>query len=190
MKPTRKRIAAGLATLISLCTCASITATQSFELSTEYVAMPTLPGAPNVAQDVALTANFGSCSKTALGNLEKLRADKHVDSLDVWVIVKDIELSSDATFSGIENLTLKLVTPSQTITVCDRALSAAEQKASTVSCPFEERLSAEQLCAAQGSSSSPTQMTIQLTVMTGAVTLTKIGATLAVETEVDANVSL
>ena len=190
MKPASKRVAAGLATLLALCACASISATQSFELSTEYVAMPTLPGAPNVAQDVALTANFGSCSKTALGNLDKLRADSHVDSLDVWVIIKDIQLSSDATFSGIENLTLKLITPDETITVCNRKLSSAEQSSSSVTCPFEQRLNAEQLCAAQSGGSSPTQMTIQLTVMTGAVTLTKIGAALAVETEVDANVSL
>jgi hypothetical protein len=170
--------------------CASITATQTFELSTEYAAMPSLPGTPNVAQQVALTANFGSCSKTALGNLEKLRADSHVDSLEVWVIVKDIQLRSDTSFSGIENLTLKLVTPDETITVCDRPLSTEEQQSSSVSCPFERRINAEDLCATQSTGTAPTQMTIQLEVMTGEVTLSQIGATIAVETEVDADVSL
>ena len=170
--------------------CANIVATQDFELSTEYVAMPGLSGAPvNVPQTVSLSARFASCSKTALGDLEKIRASDHVDSVDVWVIVRDVKLYSDASFSGIEDLRLVLVTPTEEITVCDRTLSDAEQRASTVDCAFEHRIRAEDLCTESGANSTA-EMTIQLAVMTGEVSLSRIGATITVETEIDADVSL
>lgn len=175
--------------LALLCACASIVATQTFELSTEYAAMPALP---NVAlgqpQTVSLSASFGSCSKTALGNLEKLRADNNVDSLDVWVIVRDVHLEADTSFQGIERLGLALVTGDETISVCDRALSEQEQQSSNITCPFEHRVRAEQLCTSADDSSA--RMTIQLSIDTGEIALTRIGARLAVETEVDADVSL
>lgn len=185
------KTAAGLVWLAALGACASIVATQTFELSTESVAMP-LPF-PDVAlsqpQTITLTTSFGSCSKTSLGSLESLRANSHVDALDVWVIVRDVELRSDASFSGIQNLALQLVTAEDTISVCDRTLSAAEQAASTISCPFEHRVRAEDLCGML-TGSAPAQMTIELTVRTGDVTLSKVGAKLTVETELDADVSL
>ena len=176
--------------VLALGACAGIVATQSFEISTEYAAMPGLAGAPvNLAQTVSLTARFASCSKTALGDLEKIRASDHVDSVDIWVVVRDVKLRSNATFSGIRDLKLQLMTPTEEITVCDRTLSDAEQQASTVDCALEHRIRAEDLCTDTGSSSTA-EMAIQLTVMTGDVTLTRIGATLTVETEIDADVSL
>ena len=173
-----------------LCACASVVVTQTFELSTEYAAMPALPNVSlGQPQTISLSASFGSCSKTALGSLDKLRQDSRVDSLDVWVIVRDIKLQSDSTFEGIEDLSLQLVTGDEQIPVCDRALSAAEQRSSTIECPFEHRVRAEQLCAS-ADSGAPARMTIQLAINTGEVTLSRIGATLTVETELDANVSL
>jgi hypothetical protein len=172
--------------LLGLCGCASVTVSQMFELSTESATMPPPTGAPSSTQTVSLNAKFGSCSKSALGNIEKVRESDQVDSLEVWVIVRDVKLSSDASFSGIENLHLELVTANETVTVCDRTLSAAEQRSSTIDCEFEKKVSVEELCADAGS----TQMAIQLTVDTGAVTLTRIGATITVETEVEADVSL
>lgn len=176
--------------VLALCACASVVATQNFELSTEYVAMPALPNVPGVpAQTISLSARFASCSKTALGDLEKVRASDYVDSVDVWVIVRDVRLISDASFSGIDQLTLQLEIPGDTITVCNRKLSESEQQRSTVTCPFEYRVRAEDLCNGDGSTAN-TEITIQLTVDTGDVSLTRIGAKLAVDTEVDADVSL
>ena len=182
--------AAWILALLALGACVSVVATQTFELSTESASMPGLPNAPvNRAEVVTLNARFASCSKTALGDLEKIRASDHVDSVDVWVIVRDVVLRSDATFSGIKDLNLVLVTPTEEITVCDRTLSASEQKSSKVNCEFEHRLRAEDLCVGTGAAANA-EINIQLAVMTGEVTLTQLGATLTVETEIDADVSL
>jgi len=190
MKHVRSPNALRFGALVTLCACASVVATQTFELSTQYATMPALPAVPSgQSQTIALSASFGSCSKTALGSLDKLRANSHVDALDVWVTVRDIRLQSDATFEGIEHLGLELVTADETVSVCDRALSSDEQRSSSVTCPFEHRVRAEQLCSSADSSGSA-RMTIQLSLDAGAVTLTSIGANLTVETEVDADVSL
>jgi hypothetical protein len=177
--------------VLALCACASIAATQTFEISTQ-VAMPSIPRIPtSEPQTVMLTARFGSCSRTALGSLDKLRENSHVDSADVWVVVRDVQLRSDSSFAGIEDLTLQLVTPDETVTICDRRLSEADQEASTVDCEFEHRVRAEQLCSMiGGGSSGVAQMTIELEVSTGDITLTELGATLNVDTVLEADVSL
>lgn len=180
--------------LFGLCACASIVATQTFEINTE-VAMPSIPrvdlpaGTP--AQTVSLTARFGSCSKTALGSLDKLRANNHVDSADVWVVIHDVKLSSDSSFSGIEKLSLQLVTPDETVTICDRTLSESDQASSNIECGFEHRVRAEQLCSTlSADGSGVAEMTIELAVQTGDVTLTTLGASIKVDTELEADVSL
>jgi hypothetical protein len=174
-----------------VCACASISAIQTFELTTESAAMPALPNVPtNQPQTLSLTAGFGSCSKSALGDLERVRANSHVDSLDVWVNITDIKLRSDATFSGIQSLSLSLATHGDAIPVCSLTLSAAEQQSSQIDCPSEQHVRAEQLCPTAGSTTTPAQITMQLTVNTGDVTLTKLSATIQLETEVDADVSL
>jgi hypothetical protein len=178
------------ACLSLLCACASISATQTFELSTSVV-IPALPhAAVSVPQTVSLVMKFGSCSNSALGDLEKLRANDHVDSLDVWVDISDVELHSEATFSGVQTLTLQLVAGDEVIPVCSRALTASEQKASTLKCPFEHRVRAEQLCATLGSEQAPAQMTIEVQVLTDDVRLTTIGAKIQVVTELAADLSL
>jgi hypothetical protein len=173
--------------------CVSIVATQTFEITTQ-IAMPNIPDVdvPGAGpQTVALTARFGSCSRTALGSLDKLRSNAHVDSADVFVVVRDITLRSDATFEGIENLNLALVTPEETVTICDRTLSDADQQRDTVNCDFEHRVRAEQLCTSLGANSSGVaEMTIELAVQTGDVTLTTLSATIHVDTELEANISL
>jgi hypothetical protein len=180
--------------IFGLCACASIIATQTFEISTE-VAMPSIPrvdlpaGTP--AQTISLTARFGSCSSTALGSLDKLRENKHVDSADVWVVIRDVQLRSDASFSGIEKLSLQLVTPDETITICDRDLSESDQASSNIECGFEHRVRAEQLCSTlAGDGAATAEMTIELAIQTGDVTLTTLGATIKVDTELEADVSL
>lgn len=177
--------------VLALCACASIVAKQTFEITTE-VAMPNIPRIPTrEPRSVTLTARFGSCSRTALGSLDKLRESKYVDSADVWVVVRDVQLRTDTTFAGIENLKLELVTPDETVTICDRALSDADQEASTVDCDFEHRMRAEQLCMMLGDDTSGVaQMSIELSVATGDITLTTLGATLVVDTELEADVSL
>jgi hypothetical protein len=186
-----KRSTPMLLALVAVCACASIVATQTFEISTE-VAMPSIPRIPtSEPQTVRLTARFGSCSRTALGSLDKLRENELVDSADVWVTVRDIELRSDTSFAGIENLTLELVTPDEILTICDRTLSDSDQEASTIDCDFEHRVRAEQLCAMFGDDAADVaEMTIELAVSTGDVTLTTLSATLQVDTELEANVSL
>lgn len=176
--------------MVALCACASVVATQTFEISTE-VAIPSIPGIPSIGTQTAqVTARFGSCSRTALGSLEKLRDSKYVDSADVWVVVRDVQLRSDSSFAGIENLTLELVTPDETVTICDRALSESDQEASTLDCNFEHRVRAEQLCMMLGDDrSGVAEMSIELAVSRG-ITLTTLGATLVVDTEVEADVSL
>lgn len=183
-----------IALIFGLCACASIVATQTFEISTE-VAMPSIPrvdlpaGTP--AQTVSLTARFGSCSKTALGSLDKLRANDHVDAADVWVVIRDVQLRSDASFSGIEKLSLELVTPDETVTICDRTLSESDQASSNIDCGFEHRVRAEQLCSTlAGDGAGVAEMTIELAIQTGDVTLTTLGATIKVDTELEADVSL
>jgi hypothetical protein len=177
--------------VLALCACASIVATQTFEISTE-VAMPNIPRVPTgQPQTVTLTARFGSCSRTALGSLDKLRESKYVDSADVWVVVRDVQLRSDSTFAGIENLSLELVTPDETVTICDRRLSESEQEASTIDCDFEHRVRAEQLCMMLGDDmSGVAQMSIELAVSTGDITLTTLGAKIVVDTDLEADVSL
>lgn len=178
---------------LALCACASIVATQTFEISTE-VTTPNIPRVDlpgSAPQTISLTARFGSCSRTALGSLDKLRESKHVDSADVFVVIRDVQLRSDASFSGIEQLNLQLVTPDETVTICDRRLSESDQEASTIDCEFEHRVRAEQLCATlAGDGSGAAEMTIQLEVQTGDVTLTTLGATIKVDTELEADVSL
>jgi hypothetical protein len=185
--------AARLAATLALCACASIVATQTFEITTE-VAMPNIPrvGVPTAeAQTISLTARFGSCSRTALGSLDKLRESKHVDSAEVWVVIRDVQLRSDASFSGIENLKLQLVTPDETVTICDRTLSESDQAASSIECEFEHRVRAEQLCSTlAGNGSGTAEMMIQLSVQLGDVTLSTLGATIKVDTELEADVSL
>ncbi|HET8938403.1 MAG TPA: hypothetical protein VFN67_33395 [Polyangiales bacterium] len=183
-----------IALIFGLCACASIVATQTFEISTE-VAMPSIPrvdlpaGTP--AQTVSLTARFGSCSKTTLGNLDKLRANDHVDAADVWVVIRGVQLRSDASFSGIEKLSLELVTPDETVTICDRTLSESDQASSNIDCGFEHRVRAEQLCSTlAGDGAGVAEMTIELAIQTGDVTLTTLGATIKVDTELEADVSL
>ena len=177
--------------IAALCACASVAATQTFEISTE-IAMPSIPRVPTAApQTVMLTARFGSCSRTALGSLDKLRESDHVDAVDVWVVIRDVQLRSDSSFAGIEDLTLQLVTPDETVTICDRTLSASDQRASTIDCDFEHRIRAEQLCSTIGDGSAGVaQMTIELAVSTGDITLTSLGATLHVDTVLEADVSL
>lgn len=177
--------------VLALCACASIVATQTFEISTE-IAMPNIPRIPtSQPQTVTLTARFGSCSSTALGSLDKLRESKYVDSADVFVVVRDVQLRSNSSFAGIENLKLELVTPDETVTICDRTLSDRDQEASTIDCDFEHRVRAEQLCMMlEGDASGVAEMSIELAVSTGDITLTTLGATLAVDTELEADVSL
>ena len=177
--------------VLALCACASIVATQTFEISTE-VAMPSIPRIPtSEPQTVRLTARFGSCSRTALGSLDKLRESKYVDSADVWVVVRDVQLRSDSSFAGIKDLKLELVTPDETVTICDRTLSDADQEAATIDCDFEHRVRAEQLCMMLGDNmSGVAQMSIELAVSTGDITLTTLGATIVVDTELEADVSL
>lgn len=187
----KRSISASVLGVLALGACASIVATQTFEISTE-VAMPSIPRIPTTEpQTVTLTARFGSCSSTALGSLEKLRENKYVDSADVWVVVRDVQLRSDSSFAGIEDLNLQLVTPDETVTICDRTLSESDQASNTIDCDFEHRVRAEQLCMMLGDSTSGVaQMSIELQVSTGDVTLTTLGATLKVDTELEADVSL
>jgi len=175
----------------ALCACASAVATQAFNISTE-IAMPAIPRVPTTQpQTVSLTARFGSCSATALGNLDKLRSTKHVDSADVWLVVRNVHLRSNTNFKGIQNIKLDLVTPSQTIAICDQGLSDSAQESDVVDCDFEHRLKAEDLCSMlSGNSTGVAEMNIDLTVAPANVTLTSLSATIEVDTELDLDVSL
>lgn len=177
--------------VVVLCACASIVATQTFEISTDVVT-PDIPRIPTPEpRAVTLTARFGSCSRTALGSLEKLRESKYVDSADVFIQIRDVSLHADTSFAGIQSLTLELLTPDETITICDRSLSEDEQQGRTIECEFEHRLRAEELCMMLGDDvSGVAEMNIELLVSTGEVTLNTLSATLVADTELEADVSL
>jgi hypothetical protein len=184
------------ALLVLLCACASIVATQSFEITTE-VAMPDIPnvdlpeGVDAPPQTLRLRASFGSCSRTALGSLDKLRENANVKSADVWVVVRDIQLRSDSSFSGIEELDISLVTPDETLNICNRRLSESDQAGSTIDCGFEHRMRAEQLCSTlSGDGSGTASMTIELSVQTGDVTLTTLSASIQVDTDLEVDVGI
>lgn len=179
------------AALSALCACASIAATQAFDITTE-IAMPSIPRVPTTQpQMVSLTARFGSCSSTALGSLDKLRENSHVDAADIWVVVRDVHLRSNTSFSGIQNIKLDLVTPDETISICDQGLSDSAQESDVVNCNFEHRIKAEDLCTMlSGNSTGVAEMNIDLTVAPANVTLTSLSATIEVDTESDLDVSL
>lgn len=191
MKSVRMIKLARVAVLGTLCACASVVATQEFDITTE-IAMPSIPRVPTAqAVPVSFTAQFGSCSSTALGSLDKLRENKHVDSADIWVVVKDVRLRSNTSFSGVETIKLELVTPDETISICDLELSDSDQESDVIDCDFEHRIKAEDLCSMlSGNSTGVAMMNIDLTVSPANVTLSSLSSTIEVDTELDLDVSL
>jgi hypothetical protein len=177
--------------LCSLLACASISGTQTFQ-ATQQFSMPVVgaPAGEIGARTVAVVGAAGveSFAESVLDDVDELRAKDHIDSVDAAIRVVSIRLSTDTTFAGVTALRAQLITGTETIELCSRTLSAAEQKSSSVSCAADQVV---QEASLQQSSTStpPTQIGAELDV-SGAMTATKLNSVVTFEVEVNVDASL
>lgn len=179
-----------LTSLLSLCACASISGSQTFEALQEY----SLPNAGNTyATDVTTTVTVSANSQRSfaaavLDDIAELRAQDHVDSAEASVQIASIQLATDTTFAGVKAVRVQLVTPTETVELCNRVLSASDEQSSSVSCRTDYRLGEDAL-QQSATSEQPTRIDLELQV-SGAVTATTLTSTVAFEVEVDVDASL
>jgi hypothetical protein len=173
---------------LAIIACASISGSQSFATVEQY-SLPEIgtvvPSQTITAQSDAKTRSF---AQAVLDNVDQLRANDHVDSADVTIKIVSTALSSNTTFSGVKALHTQLVTETGTIELCNRTLSADEQRSSNITCDVDHEIQESEL-RASSKSTSPAQVRVQVE-LAGSVTMTKLTSTVNFEAQLDANVSL
>jgi hypothetical protein len=180
-----------LAPLCALVACASISGTQSFQATRNF----TLPNIGAVAQDagsqtitaVGATEEI-SFAGSVLDDVDRLRERDHIDSAEATVRVVSVRLSTDTTFAGVTAIRVQLVTGTETFLLCNRTLSADEQRVSSISCEADHVMD-EATLRQTTTSSAPAQIGAQLDV-SGAVTATKLDSVVTFEVEVNVDASL
>lgn len=175
--------------LCALVACASISGTQSFEATRQF----TLPSVPAVATGAQTITAVGatdelSFAKSVLDEVDQLRERDHIDSADARLRVVSVQLSTDTTFAGISAIRVQLITATETIELCARALSADEQRASTIRCDADRVMDEATLQQSAGSG-QPAQIGAQVEV-SGALTATKLHSAVTFEVELNVEASL
>jgi hypothetical protein len=180
-----------LTPLCALVACASISGTQTFEATRQFA----LPNVGAVAQDTGSktitavgAAEEISFAESVLDDVDRLRRRDHIDSAEATVRVVFVRLSTDTTFAGVTGIRVQLVTGTETFELCNRRLSADEQRASSISCEADHVLD-EATLQQTTTSSAPAQIGAQLDV-SGAVTATKLDSVVTFEVEVNVDASL
>jgi hypothetical protein len=182
------RVLALLTPLCCLLACASVTGTQTFQSSSQY-SLPTIgnvTGTRTIAASAATNAR--SFAESVLQDVDELRENKHVDSAAVAVRIASVQLTSNTTFAGVKAVRLQLVTETETIELCNRPVTTREEQSSSISCTVDHEIQESEL-KKSSDSATPAQISVQLQV-SGAVTATKLTATVAFDVEVNADVSL
>ena len=182
------KVFALLLPLSCVAACASITGTQTFQSTNSY----TLPAIGVVSGTRTISAegatNAPSFAQSVLNDIDELREDEHVDSADAKIRIATVRLASDTTFAGVKAIRLRLVTRTETIELCDRTLSASEERSASISCTVDHEVNEADL-ESNTSATSPARITVELDV-SGTVTATQLTSTVAFEVEVNAEVSL
>lgn len=151
-----------------------------------------LPSVGTLAGPLTVTAEGAaktrSFAQAVLDNLDQLRENDHVDSAGVTLRIVSNVLVPDTTFSGVKAVHTELVTESGTISLCNRTLSAAEQRSSSIVCDVDHSI---EEAALRQSSDAGARARVRVQVqMDGTVTATKIVSTVNFEAELDADFSL
>jgi hypothetical protein len=180
-----------LAPVCALVACASISGTQSFEATRQF----TLPSVGAVAdnvgsQTITAVGEAGQISfaQSVLDDVDELRERDHIDSAEATVRVVSVRLSTDTTFAGIDAIRVQLVTATDTIELCNRTLSADEQRASSICCEADHVMD-EATLQKNATATAPAQIGAQLDV-SGGVTARKLNSVVTFEVEVDVDASL
>ena len=178
--------------LCGLVACASISGTQTFE-STRQFTLPDLGGVPSAAglQTIRLAGAAGETTfaQSILDDVDELRERDHVDSAEATVRIVSLRLSTDTTFSGVAAVRVQLDTATGAIELCNRRLSADEQRASSIRCDANQVMDEATLEQSAGAP-SPAQLNAQLDVSGTAVTAKTLEAVVAFEVEVEVDASL
>lgn len=178
-----------LAPLCALVACASISGSQSFQ-ATRLFELPAVPAAVGDIgpQTIDAVATFGQLSfaNSVLNDVDDLRSQDHIDSADASIRVVSVELTTNTTFAGVSVVRAQLVTNSETIELCNRTLTAAEQRGSTVTCESDHVMDEQTL---QDSAASDAQIGAQLVVSSG-MTATKLSSVVNFEIQVNVDASL
>jgi hypothetical protein len=165
---------------LAIIACASISGSQSFATVEQY-SLPEIgtvvPSQTITAQSDAKTRSF---AQAVLDNVDQLRANDHVDSADVTIRIVSTGLS--------KALHTQLVTETGTIELCNRTLSAQEQRSSNITCDVDHEIQESEL-RASSKSTSPAQVRVQVE-LAGSVTMTKLTSTVNFEAQLDAALSL
>src|SRR5262249_3193969 len=151
---------------------ASVSGTQSFAAVEEYDLpnVGTIEGAQTVtAQGAQNTRAFG---QAVLDTVDQLRANDHVDSANVTIRIVSTALSSDTTFSGVVALRTQLVTESGPVDICNRTLTASEQRSSSITCEVDYAIE-EAALRRSSEANAPAQIRVELQ-LEGDVTATKL----------------
>lgn len=171
--------------------CASISGSQSFEATRQFT-LPSVGPVPVDTGSRTITAvgatNDLSFAQSVLDDVDQLRERDHIDSAEATVRVVSVRLSTDTTFEGVTAVRAQLVTPTGTVELCSRTLSADDQRASSIVCEADHVMDEATLEQAT-MSASPTQIGAQLEV-SGGVTATKLNSVVTFEVEVDVDASL
>lgn len=173
----------------ALVACASISGTQTFEATRQF-SLPAVPAVGAGTQTISAMGATGdpSFAESVLDTVDRLRDEDHVDSAEAEIRVVSVRLSTDTTFAGVSAVRVQLVTATGPIELCNRALSAAEQNASSINCEVDQVMD-ETTLQQTAASTAPSQIAAQLQV-SGATTATRLNSVVTFEVELNVDASL
>ncbi|MET0386879.1 MAG: hypothetical protein ABW321_13010 [Polyangiales bacterium] len=177
-----------VAGLFAFGACAAISGSQTFE-SVSELSLPIADGVSGTGTISAVgSENTQSFAEVLLEDLNDLRGEKFVDSVELAVQIQQVVLDADTTFAGVQAIRITLRSVAETISLCDRTLSAGDRAASRLTCEVDHALT-ESTLEQMRASDQDSELSVELDI-DGEVTARRLTSTLHLEVQLDANASL